>query len=234
MSDEDKVASGQDTQGQSASQAPAKESVEPVDQQQAQTSQQEAQTQTFTREEAQRMVDEAVKQMQSYSDKGRIKLQQRMESVEQTILTAEEYGKPFSQEEQDAMRSKAFNAAMKDASQEETARESAAPRVNMQYPPSEFYAEGFRLEGRHGFSLDERDPEMAMIKITGRKETDLQSLREAWNAKAERLSQKASPKDEDENASADASRVPVKKGGQANSYDPKVSSLDYLESAHRK
>ncbi len=215
MSDETQVASGQDA-GQSAANAQPQESVEkPVDQQQEQASQEEAQPKPFTREDAERLKQDILNEARSYSDKGRVKLQQRMQAVEQTIETAKEYGKPFSEDEAATMRSKAFNAAMKDASQGETEGEATAQRPDLQYNPSEFYQEGFRLEGKHGLTVEQGDPEMSMIKITGNKEADLKSLRDAFAAKAKRTSQNASTTKtttEEATTTGNASRVPIQKG----------------------
>jgi len=209
MSDETKVASGQGKQ-QPAGQAPAVESVKPpVTQEQPPTGQEEA-PKYVTREEALGMVEEGVRRAQSYSDAGRRKIAQAVEEVTGAVAVMRANGREISDADAEAMRTQAISKAMISTEAETPADPAAAP-VELQYSPQDFYAEGYRLEGKHGITIEKGNPEQATIKITGNRDADLKSLQDAFAAKALRLNPASlDDNDQEEVPVGSAARVPVR------------------------
>jgi len=213
MSDKTEAASRPDA-GQSADAAPVAQGSEekPVTPPQAPVGQQEATPQYITREEAEKLKQDILNDARSYSDKGRVKLQKAMADVEQAVATMRGLGREISDEDVRKMRTEAASKAMATA-EDDTAQDPAAPRVTLQYDQNEYLAEGFRLEGKHGVTVEQGDPEMSMIKITGNKGTDLKNLQDAFAAKAKRMSQTSTTETNQETpATGSAARVPLKPG----------------------
>lgn len=160
------------------------QAVKPEGQQAEQT---EQAPEYVTRADAERMVQDALNQARSYADKGRVKLQQKMQEVEAAIQTAERYGKPLTDEEKATLRQNAQAAALKDEP-EDAAQPAGEPDPAMiEYASTELYAHDLKMQGKFGFELTGTDPEARTIKITGEREADRKAVEAAYQAKAGRL-----------------------------------------------
>jgi len=132
-------------------------------------------------------IESAKREAFGYADRGRVKLKQQLDQVEATIKTADDFGRPFSEAEQEQLRAKARADAMMPDDNDPSGDVSKEQAQEIQYVMDELGADNLRLEGKYGFKVDQKDPEVSMMQITGDPKKDRASQEAMFKAKAKRL-----------------------------------------------
>jgi hypothetical protein len=146
------------------------------------------QSQYLTLEDAAKLKQDILNEARSYSDKGRVALKKQMDAVEATIKTAEQFGKPFSEQDKNDLRQKARIAAEIDPTASETATAPVQTEEQAQQAARDLYAHDLKQQGRFGFELEPTDPEMKLLTIIGNPDADKATIERAFQAKKDRLS----------------------------------------------
>ena len=179
-------------EGQPQVPAPVEQSVTPPAGEGAEQNGQTEQAPEFlTLEQAEQWKQDILRQAQSYSDKGRARLQQKLQQVEDTIKNAEKFGRPFTEEAKAQLRQNAQVAAMKeaDASDEDTppAMPAQAQQELQYFAEHDLGAHDLKMQGKYNVQLQPEDPEVKQFKITGDPKQDAANIEAMYKAKADRL-----------------------------------------------
>jgi len=166
-----------------------------------------------TRADAERMMQEALNQARSYADKGRVRVENAVNEVRQSVETMRNLGREISDEEAATLEATAVRKAMT-ATEDEPARPTPAQAQEAQYVQNNLYEHSLMMQGKYGVSVLPTDPEAKMMRITGDPEQDKAAVEAMYKAKASRQAASGQQPPEQVTTTSAAVRVPSN-GGNA-------------------
>jgi hypothetical protein len=221
MSEELNVASGQAV-GTAPGSAPVPDQpVTPAGEGNEPTGQEEAKKGFITREEAEALRLEIINEARSYSDKGRVRVENAVKEVTNSVAALRNLGQAITPEQEKSLRDAAVQKAMIEP---EPAPAGQAPQAE---PQGQVDPNILEIQKDKGIELFDGDPELALIDRTKSQLKFYKSVEAACEAKKARLA--SAPKEPIQPISP-AARVPA--GGGPSS--PERTGRDYLQEAHKQ